>query len=77
MMATNVTEPTFAPGIPIRLVEGRYVSDDSRLAFDLSPDGQRLLMLKESAGTDGPSNRGQVILVQNWFDELRRLVPVD
>ena len=77
MMATNVTEPTFAPGIPIRLVEGRYVSDDSRLAFDISPDGQRLLMLKESAGTDGPSNRGQVILVQNWFEELRRLVPVD
>ena len=34
-------------------------------------------MVKESAadGTEGPV--AQIILVQNWFEELKRLVPVD
>ena len=75
MVATNVTEPTFAPGIPVRLLDGPYVVGERRRTFDLSPDGQRLLMLKESAGADAPSNQSQVILIQNWFDELQRLVP--
>ena len=48
---------------------------ETRIDPDLSPDGQRLLMLKESAGADAPSNQSQVILIQNWFDELQRLVP--
>ena len=26
---------------------------------------------------DDESNRAQIILVQNWFEELRRLVPVN
>ena len=44
--------------------------------FSLAPDGQRLLMLGEEdlvPGTPAPS--GQIILVQNWTDELQRLVP--
>ena len=70
MMATNVTEPTFTPGPPVRLIEGPYVIDQAQGAFDVSPDGQRFLMLKEDTGA-----QQQIILVQNWFDELQRLVP--
>ena len=46
--------------------------------YDLAPDGQRFLMVKESAaGDDAEGPAVQIILVRNWFEELKRLVPVD
>ncbi len=43
---------------------------------DVSPDGQRFLMLKTGTATDDTAlPAAQIILVQNWFDELQRLVP--
>jgi hypothetical protein len=41
-------------------------------AYDVSPDGQRFLMLKQ-----GEQVPGQVTVVQNWFQELKRPVPVN
>jgi serine/threonine-protein kinase len=41
--------------------------------YDISPDGQRFVMIKEGTGeTAAPP---QIIVVQHWFDELKRLVP--
>ncbi len=40
--------------------------------MDVSPDGNRVLMFKQDALLDVPSP----ILIQNWTDELQRLVPV-
>ena len=34
-------------------------------------------MIKESGTTDAEGPAAQIILVQNWFEELKRLVPVD
>ncbi len=45
--------------------------------YDVSPDGQRFLMIKEGGEAEGTSAAPTVILVQNWFEELRRLVPTD
>ncbi len=36
--------------------------------YDVSPDGERFLMVKAGAG--GPAPR-ELILVQNWFEELK------
>ena len=75
MMATAVeTRPAFAPSKPKLLFEGHY--ETGLFAFepdyDVSPDGQRFLMIKageqESAAT-------QLNVVLNWSDELRRLAP--
>ena len=41
--------------------------------YDVSPDGQRFLMLQ--AGVD--QSRPQMIVVQHWFEEPNRLVPAD
>jgi len=43
-------------------------------SYDISPDGKRFLMVKE--GGDETSAT-EFILVQNWFEELKRLVPTD
>ena len=40
--------------------------------YDVSPDGQQFLAIKEG-GSDGTTP--QIIVVQNWFEEVRRLAP--
>jgi serine/threonine-protein kinase len=42
--------------------------------YDISPDGQRFLMFKGRSNES--STVGSVTIVQNWFEELKRLVPV-
>jgi hypothetical protein len=40
--------------------------------YDLHPDGERVAVLK-AAGDE--ARRDHVILIQNFFDELRRIAP--
>ena len=40
--------------------------------YDLHPDGERVAVLKASEAEAG---RHHVILIQNFFDELRRIAP--
>ncbi len=42
----------------------------------MSLDGQRFLMIKNAAAEGGEASP-QIIIVQNWHEELKRLVPVD
>ncbi len=43
--------------------------------YNISPDCQWFLMIKEGPGT--AENARQIILVQNGFEDLRGLVPTD
>ncbi len=75
LMAVPVqTEPSFTPATPEVLFEGDYFfgTPASSRKYDVASDGQRFLMIKEG-GTDEAASP-QIILVQNWFEELRRLV---
>jgi serine/threonine-protein kinase len=45
--------------------------------YDVSPDGQRFLLIREPIGPDGQAATPRIVLVQNWFQELQRLVPVN
>ena len=42
-------------------------------SWDISPDGRRFLMVKLDERKPQPVN--EMILVQNWFEELKRIVP--
>jgi eukaryotic-like serine/threonine-protein kinase len=69
MMAVDVeTGARFRAGTPRMLFE--KVSSD----YDVAPDGRRFLMLKPAA-TMPESTELHVIL--NWFDDLRRRVPLE
>jgi hypothetical protein len=75
MMAVDITtQPGFAVGKPRKLFEGRYLpSPYSIPAYDVSPDGQRFLMLKPlEQELAAPT---QINVVLNWTEELKRLVP--
>jgi hypothetical protein len=43
--------------------------------YDVSVDGRFLMMIEERCGTDGRAPALRIILVQNWFEEVKRLVP--
>ena len=69
---------TFTPGAPTRLFQGPYFAGvtgtDYERTYDVSPDGHRFLMIKE--GTAGESDtRRRIIVVENWFEELKAKVP--
>jgi len=68
--------PTFVPGPPVKLLDGAgYAgggSFGSAHTYDLSRDGRRFLMMKE-----GNSTAPALVVVQNWTEELKRLVPAN
>ncbi len=76
MMAVEIaTEPSFSAGNPKMLFEGSYVRTSLTFPdFDVSPDGQRFLMLKPI--TQQQAAPTQIDVVLNWPEELKRLVPV-
>ena len=56
--------------VPEELFDGPYTLDlMGHQRYDVSPDGQSFLMVENS--DDFP-----IVVVQNWFEELKRLMPV-
>ncbi len=77
LMRVGVTsDPSWAVTTPTLVVKEGYFTNPGwwGRSYDLSPDGERFLMIKES-GIDGTASPPSVIVVLNWFEELNRLVP--
>jgi hypothetical protein len=58
VMAVQIDLASGSPGIP-------------SVAYDVSPDGQRFLMIKPRQGVE---QRRAVTVVLNWFEELKAKV---
>ncbi len=69
------TEPDFKPGRPQLLFENPLVESSPAFSYDISTDGQRFVM--PGLPTADLTEVRQLIVVQNWFEELRRLVPAE
>jgi eukaryotic-like serine/threonine-protein kinase len=74
MMAVDYTaQPTFSAGKPKMLFEGPYVPTPRSIPdYDVSPDGQRFLMLKAPEQVQAPA---PINVVLNWLDELKQKNP--
>jgi serine/threonine-protein kinase len=75
MAVPITTTPTFSAGTPRVLFEGPFRIEGPLRGYDVTPDGQRFLMVREV-----PQQRvrvSQMVLVQNWLEELKRLVPTN
>jgi serine/threonine-protein kinase len=68
--------PTFIAGNPTTVFDTKYVEPNPARHYDVSPDGRRFLMLKESAG-DRDETPASMVVVLNWSDELQRRVPTN
>jgi hypothetical protein len=75
MMAVEIaTKPSFSAGKPRVLFEGDYLPTPLQFPnYDVSPNGQRFLMLKPSEQEAAAPTQINVVL--NWFEELKRRVP--
>jgi len=72
------TEPRFQAGTPTVLFMGDdYERGVGQVNYDVTADGQRFLMVKpaEVANSDIESQLTSLVVVENWFAELKRLAP--
>ena len=53
-----------------------WVATPGGTDFDLSPDGKRLAVVTPVSAVEGPKPEHDVVFLQNFFDELRRRVPL-
>ncbi|NQV33932.1 MAG: serine/threonine-protein kinase [Phycisphaeraceae bacterium] len=68
------TEGGFIPGRAEPLFEDAYAPTLRGRNYDIHPDGKRFLMIKKvEGGEDVPIT--ELIVVENWFEELKRLAP--
>jgi Tol biopolymer transport system component len=75
MMAVATTmQPIFQASRPEVLFERPYSMASVLRNYDVTSDGRRFLMLKESEQAAAAT---RIDVVQSWFDELKRLVPVN
>ena len=69
--------PTWAATAPTKLFEGRYgaAAGQTGRTYDIAPDGKRFLMIKAGGRADQTAVPTSLVVVQNWREELKRLVP--
>jgi Tol biopolymer transport system component len=77
LMSTSVDPgPTWAAKAPTRVSQGPYFRGagvSGARTYDISPDGERFLVLKPVEDTQ--TAPAQIVVVQNWLEEVKRLVP--
>jgi Tol biopolymer transport system component len=64
--------PQFSSGRPVRMFDTKY--SGNFYSYDVTPDGRRFLMMKESPA-GGQNEPRSMVVVLNWFEEVRRRVP--
>ncbi len=72
MMAVSIDTKGNAPriGTPIILFQEVFAGGATNAWYDVSPDGQRFLMLKP----DDASTSDSIVVIQDWMDEVKGLV---
>ena len=76
MIAVQVqTKPELIVSRPQKLFEGQYIYGNVGpfASYDVTPDGQQFVMIKGGGATE--EARQEIIVVLNWFEELKRLAP--
>ncbi len=83
VVPVQTASPTFSAGNPAIVFDNRWYYTGSRpdvstgRTYNISPDGQRFLMIKDSQSVEqnSISTPASMVVVLNWYEELKRLVP--
>lgn len=73
MVVAVETENAFSAGIPEPLFGGNYKMTGRPPTYAVHPDGEQFLMIEEELLEQQTS----IVVVENWFEELKRLAPPD
>lgn len=75
MAATITTTPSFSIGTPRRLFQGDFTDSSESRSYDVSADGRRFIMVQPHEQPPLPVS--QIVVVQNWSEELKRIAPTN
>ena len=79
MLVEVETEPTFGYGTPRIVFSGSYIGLGIGIPYDVHPEGDKFLMMKPPPIAEEASSAGdprKIIIVTNWFEELKERVPL-
>jgi len=79
MMGVAVeTEDKFSFGTPVRLFDERFFIEPNGAwrSYDVARDG-RFLMIQPGSAAGAAAAQASIVVVQNWTEELKRLVPTN
>jgi serine/threonine-protein kinase len=78
MVVAVEAEAEFSFDAAVELFAEPYFTDADRLtrSYDVAPDG-RFLMIQESGSSSGEAGSASIVVVENWLEELKRLVPTE
>ena len=79
MRVTVEPRTTWTASAPARLLDKAppFFASWSGRTYDISLDDQRFLMPDSLTSSDSDARPARFIVVQNWFEELKRLVPTN
>ena len=75
MVVPVETGETFQRGTPRQLFSLDPYFQGPNLSWDISPDGQRFVMVRRSPAADEDAQPSQIIVVENWVEELKGMFP--
>ena len=75
MVVPTDTESTLRLGGATVAFEGAFYTTGVR-QYDVAADGRFLMIKSEGTATEDAAP-GQIVVVENWFSELDRLVPAN
>ena len=72
------TEPSFSFTEERRVPIDDFILIGGFRSYDIAPDGERFVMVFPAAESDSDEDpHAEIIIVQNWFEEIKRLLPTD
>ncbi|HMD33760.1 MAG TPA: hypothetical protein VKH42_02275, partial [Vicinamibacterales bacterium] len=75
-VAVQTSGPGFSFGNPVKVFDAKYAMPTAFRSYDLTADGKRFLMLKQGDENDKKTSTPPgLIVVENWFEELKARVP--
>lgn len=72
----SVEGDSFVPGVP-RVWTNHPLLEVPYLNYDVAPDGKRIIALAPAKAPESQPPKSHVVLLLNFFDELRRRAPVN
>ncbi len=67
----------WSAGTPVVLFQGRYFTETQGRTYDVSPGRQAVSDGQGGGCRPGRPHATQIVVVQHWFEELKRLVPTN
>jgi hypothetical protein len=75
VVPVGTSGPTISIDSPAKVFDTGYAEPNPSRHYDVSADGQRFLMLKAGATGNPNATPASMVVVLNWDQELKRLVP--